>query len=128
MLNVVYDGQCAFCRRLVRAAVALDVRHRLQFHDASNRTAVTAAFPTLAGADLDQAMFVVADDGSTYRGFFAVRRILRTSPLTWLLLPVFHLPLSGRLGPRLYGWVARNRYRFGCESELCDVPASRSDR
>jgi predicted DCC family thiol-disulfide oxidoreductase YuxK len=82
----------------------------------------------LAGADLDNAMFVVAEDGSTYRGFFAVRRMLRVSPLTWLLLPIFYLPLSGRLGPRLYAWVARNRYRLGCEGELCDVPAPRGQR
>ena len=128
MLHVVYDGQCGFCRRLLRAAVALDVRHRLQLHDATHRAAVAARFPVLAGADVDNAMFVVAEDGSTYRGFFAVRRILRVSPLTWLLLPIFHLPLSGRLGPRLYAWVARNRHRLGCESELCDVPAPRGQR
>jgi predicted DCC family thiol-disulfide oxidoreductase YuxK len=127
-MHVVYDGQCGFCRRLLRAAVALDVRHRLQLHDATHRAAIAARFPMLEGADLDHAMFAVTDDGAVYRGFFAVRRILRASPLTWLLLPIVHMPLSGRLGPRLYDWVARNRYRFGCESGLCDVPASRAER
>jgi len=123
MLHLIYDGQCTFCRRSLRVCVALDVRRRLRLHDATDREAVLARFPTLAGADFDNAMFAVAPDGRVYRGFFAFRRILRASPLTWPLLPFFYLPFSGTLGPRVYAWVARNRYRFGCESTVCEAPA-----
>ncbi|HEY6360243.1 MAG TPA: DUF393 domain-containing protein, partial [Vicinamibacterales bacterium] len=117
MLHLIYDGQCDFCRRLLRICVALDVRRRLQLHDATHRAVIAAEFPVLAGADFDSAMFVVTDDGAVYRGFFAFRRILRASPLTWPLLPLFYLPPSGKVGPRVYAWVARHRHRFGCTSE-----------
>ena len=67
-------------------------------------------------------MFAVAPDRSVTRGFFAFRRILWESPLMWLLIPLFYLPGSGVIGPRVYAWVARNRRRFGCESEVCEMP------
>jgi len=82
----------------------------------------TVAFPQLAGADFENAMFAVAPDGSVTRGFFAFRRIAREVPLMWPLLVLLYLPGSGPIGPRVYAWVARNRGRFGCESEVCDLP------
>jgi predicted DCC family thiol-disulfide oxidoreductase YuxK len=128
MLHLIYDGQCGFCRRSLRLCVALDVRRRLRLHDATDRAAVVARFPMLADADFDDAMFAVAPDGRVYRGFFAFRRVLRESPLMWPLLPIFYLPFSGTLGPRAYGWVARNRHRLGCESNVCELPARVSPR
>ena len=125
MLHLVYDGQCRFCQRTLRVCAALDVRRRLQAHDATNRAAIVARFPMLGGADFDNALFAVTEDGIVFRGFFAVRRILRESPLTWILLPFFHLPYSGRVGQRVYGWIARNRYRLGCQSDFCQVDADR---
>jgi hypothetical protein len=59
------------------------------------------------------------------RGFFAFRRILWESPLMWPLIPLFYFPGAGIVGPRVYAWVARNRRRFGCESDVCELPAVR---
>jgi predicted DCC family thiol-disulfide oxidoreductase YuxK len=122
MLHVIYDGQCGFCVRSLKACRALDVRGALRFHDANARQQVASSFPELAGADFENAMFAVAPDRSVTRGFFAFRRILWESPLMWLLIPLFYLPGSGVIGPRVYAWVARNRRRFGCESEVCEMP------
>lgn len=121
-VHVIYDGQCDFCVRALRLARAVDVWGRLRFHDAHDRQAVERAFPALAGADLDEAMYAVTAEGAIARGFFAFRRMMWLSPLTWPLLPLFYLPGSGLVGPRIYAWIARNRHRFGCRSQICALP------
>ena len=125
MLHVIFDGQCGFCVRSLKVCRALDVRRALRFHDANARQQVYASFPELTDADFENAMFVVAPDRSVTRGFFAFRRILWVSPLMWPLIPLFYLPGASIIGPRVYAWVARNRSRFGCESDLCEMPAAR---
>lgn len=122
MLDVIYDGRCGFCVRSLKVCRALDVRSALRFHDANARQQVLAVFPELAGADFENAMFVVAPGRRVTRGFFAFRRILWESPLMWPLLPLFYVPGSGALGPRVYAWVSSNRRRFGCESDVCQRP------
>jgi predicted DCC family thiol-disulfide oxidoreductase YuxK len=121
-VHVIYDGQCDFCVRALRVARALDVFGRLRFHDAHDRQAIEAAFPALAGADLDEAMYSVTARGAIDRGFFAFRRMMRLSPLTWPLLLLVYLPGAGLIGPRIYTWIARNRHRFGCRSQICTRP------
>ena len=128
MLNVIYDGQCGFCIRSLRICKALDVRHRLRFHDANARQQVNAAFPELANADVEHAMFAVTPDRRVHRGFFAFRQVARVSPLMWPALLLLYLPGSSWLGPRIYAWIARNRSRFGCESEVCELPPPNGGR
>ena len=125
MLHVIYDGQCGFCVRSLKVCRALDVRRALRFHDANARPQVFAQFPELSDADFENAMFAVGPDRRVTRGFFAFRRILWESPLMWPLIPLFYFPGTGIVGPRVYAWVARNRRRFGCESDVCEVPAVR---
>ena len=122
MLDVIYDGHCGFCVRSLKVCRALDVRHAFRFHDANARPRIFASFPELASADFENAMFAVASDRTVTRGFFAFRRMTWESPLMWPLIPLFYLPGAGIIGPRVYAWVARNRRRFGCESEVCEMP------
>jgi predicted DCC family thiol-disulfide oxidoreductase YuxK len=127
MLHLVYDGDCGFCRRALAVAQRVDFGRRIRLHDATDRDAIRGEFPELANADLDDAMFAIDDGHVVTRGFFAFRRLAWESPLTWPLLVLFYLPGSGILGPRAYAWVARNRRRFGCESDVCEsrVPPHR---
>lgn len=122
MLDVVYDGQCGFCIRSLRICQALDVRRQLRFHDANARQRVDAAFPELKSADFENAMFTVKSNRQVHRGFFAFRQVALVSPLMWMALPLLYFPGSSWLGPKIYAWVARNRSRFGCESEVCEMP------
>jgi predicted DCC family thiol-disulfide oxidoreductase YuxK len=124
MLDVIYDGQCGFCVRSLKVCRALDVGRALRFHD-SHAPKIRTTFPELKTADFENAMFAVAPDRSVTRGFFAFRRILWESPLMWPLIPLFYLPGSASIGPRVYAWVARNRRRFGCESDVCELPRAR---
>jgi predicted DCC family thiol-disulfide oxidoreductase YuxK len=128
MLHVIFDGQCGFCIRSLKVCRTLDVRGALRFHDSNRRSEVLSAFPELALADFDDAMFAVGPDRTVTRGFFAFRRILWVSPLMWPLLPLFYFPGTGRIGPMVYAWVARNRHRLGCSTDACELPSPRSGR
>jgi len=125
MLDIIYDGRCGFCVRSLKVCRALDLRRALRYHDANARQQIAARFPELGRADFENAMFAVAPDRSVTRGFFAFRRILWESPLMWPLIPVFYFPGAAVIGPRVYAWVARNRRRFGCESDVCELPPVR---
>jgi predicted DCC family thiol-disulfide oxidoreductase YuxK len=126
MLQVIYDGQCSFCVRSLSVLRRLDVLGRMRSYDANDRATLESRFPMLRGADVENAMYVVAENGRVYRGFFAFRRLIWSSPLTWLLIPLFYFPGSAFLGMRIYAWVAENRRRLGCESQVCENPTSSS--
>lgn len=120
-IDVVYDGGCGFCVRALAAVRTLDSRGALLLHDARDRPAIMVRFPSLREADLDDAMFVVANDG-IYRGFFAFRRLAWMGPLAWPFLLAFYFPGASWLGPRVYAWIAANRRRLGCRSAVCELP------
>jgi predicted DCC family thiol-disulfide oxidoreductase YuxK len=126
MTDIIYDGDCGFCRRALRLFARVDVWHRLRLHDARRRDDLLAAFPGLAGADLDDAMYVVTRERRVYRGFFAFRRLIWNSPFTWPLVALFYFPGAATVGPRVYAQVARNRRRLGCDSDGCAPPPDRS--
>ena len=130
MIDVVYDGDCAFCRRSLNLFRGIDLWHRIRWHDGNHRDQVHSGFPELADADLEAAMFAVTADRRVHRGFFAVRCMMWESPLTWPLLLLFYFPGAAIAGPRLYAVVARNRRRLGCASDVCEPshPHARSHR
>jgi predicted DCC family thiol-disulfide oxidoreductase YuxK len=119
-LNIIYDGRCEFCIRALHIVRALDLNGSCRFHD-SHSPQTLAQFPALREVNLEEAMYLVVPDEPLREGFFAFRRLLWSNPLTWALIPIFYFPGASLLGPRLYAWVARNRYRFGCHSDICDL-------
>lgn len=127
LLHVIYDGRCAFCVRTLGVLGALGLRRRMLCHD-SHRAETALSFPELEGRDVRDAMYVVVAGEPPYRGFYAFRRLLRASPWLWALLPLCYLPGAGLVGTRAYAWVARNRMRFGCRSDLCALPPGPRDR
>jgi predicted DCC family thiol-disulfide oxidoreductase YuxK len=121
--HLIYDGNCDFCVKVLRLFAALDVRHRLVFHDARRQSTVLARFPQLRGADLDDAMFAVRGDVVS-RGFYAFRQLIWQSPFTWALVPVFYAPGVSLLGRRVYRWIASRRHTLGCGAS-CAAPVRR---
>lgn len=114
MLDVIYDGQCRFCKRSLDRVERLARRPLLRLHDANDREMIRARFPMLADEDTDHAMFVVTSRGEVFRGFFAYRRMLWESRRLYAFLPLFYAPGAALVGPWIYAWVARNRRHFGC--------------
>ncbi len=121
-LDIVYDGHCGFCMRSLNVVKALDIYEKLRLHD-SHDPAILQHFPELRRVDLGEAMYALAKDEAPYAGFFAFRRLIWTSPLTWILLPIFYFPGAAFFGPRVYAWVARNRSKFGCRTTACELPS-----
>jgi predicted DCC family thiol-disulfide oxidoreductase YuxK len=119
-LNIIYDGQCGFCVRSLQIVRRLDLYGTLRFYD-SHRPETAATFPVLSGVNVDEAMYTIVQGEPLYTGFFAFRRLVWNSPITWMLLLVFYFPGAGFFGPRIYAWIARNRNSFGCQSNVCDL-------
>jgi len=90
-LDVVYDGGCAGCRRLVSLLGDLDVARTARFvdladgaHDHRRSTACTS--------------FGVVDARRTTAGFDAFRRLAWVLPAAWPMLPLLYVPGVRRLG------------------------------
>lgn len=128
-LKVFMDGGCPFCQAVQAKVEGFDTRLRLEFVD-YNDPAVAAQTP-FSRDQLDQEMHVLAPDGSWHVGFAGWVVVLRALPrLAWLgwLLGMFPVRL---VGPSLYRWIARHRYRLPgfpqpCRSDVCAVPGSNS--
>ncbi len=106
--------------------LAMDLFETIRLFDNRSQDEIASRFPMLAAADLNDAMYVVTEDGALYGGFHAFRRIIWSSPFTWLFVPLFYLPGSVFFGERAYAWVARNRRRIGCVSASCELPDARN--
>jgi len=122
-VNVIFDGQCDFCIRSLELVRACDRAGLIRFHDAHDQQTFIE-FAELQGADVENAMYAVAEGEPPYRGYFAFRRLLWTNPLFKLLLPLFYFPGTGWAGPWIYSAIAQNRTRLGCRSGFCALPAT----
>ncbi len=123
--EILTDGACPFCRWTRARIEPFDTAGRLRFLDYNDpEVASQAPFPR---AELDQEMHVRSPDGSWSAGFAAWVVILRVLPplawLGWLL----GTTMFRHAGPKLYRWIARNRYRLPgspppCRADVCAPP------
>jgi predicted DCC family thiol-disulfide oxidoreductase YuxK len=120
--HVLYDGRCSFCGKVVDLLIKANRPGKLEAVRSQDRARIASDFPAINPADLEKAMYVVGPKGGIFRGFFAFRRLMSTTPWFWPLLPVFYFPGAGWIGPVIYAWVARNRSRMGCEGDACVLP------
>ena len=120
--QVLYDGQCAFCRKSVELLRRLDWLHQLTYGDARDLTHLPAG-ASLEAARLLEEMHVLTPDRHVYHGFGALRWLAWRLPLLWPLAPFLYIPGVPALGQRLYLWVARNRFRLvPCHGGVCTLP------
>lgn len=118
--TVIYDGLCPLCVRTMVVLDYLDLQSRLRFVDLEREPALTAS----AGAAVDEARHVIHvrdSAGHVTRGFFAFRELARALAPLWPIRPLLYLPSADRIGPWVYGVVARNRKRRRCRVETCAV-------
>jgi predicted DCC family thiol-disulfide oxidoreductase YuxK len=136
MTVAIYDGNCVICNTTRRIVRAFDWLNRVEFIDLHDRQVVDARYPEIDHEKAMGEIHVIADNGAIYAGFRGTRRMLRDLPLGLPLWAVLRLPVIGDwLGPRLYRFIARNRYAinrfFGvdleaeqddCEDGVCKIP------
>jgi predicted DCC family thiol-disulfide oxidoreductase YuxK len=127
--QVLYDGQCAFCRKSVDLLRRLDWLHRLTYVNARDPGQLPAGAP-LQPERLLQEMHLLTPTGQhVYHGFGAFRWIAWRLPLLWPLAPLLYVPGVSALGQRLYLWIARNRFRLvPCHGGVCTLPPRQSTR
>jgi predicted DCC family thiol-disulfide oxidoreductase YuxK len=113
--TVIFDGDCGLCRRSLKVLRATDILKKFVYVDFHREDIIQSQFPALVGSDFEHAMYAVDPSGKSYRGFFAFKRLIWGSPILWLLIPVFYFPGASFLGPKIYGWVARNRKHMYCK-------------
>ncbi len=133
MITALYDGYCVICQSTRRVVKALDWFNRVEFLDLHETQQVQARYPGMNHAAMMGEIHVITSQQQVFAGFNGTRRMLRELPLgfpVWLLL---QLPGMNWLGPKLYGWIARNRYAvnrfFGvqlpdddCVDGVCKIP------
>ena len=120
--QVLYDGQCAFCRKSVALLRRLDWLGRLTYVDARGPSRLPPG-ASLDPARLLEEMHVLTPDRQVYHGFGALRWLAWRLPPLWALAPLLYIPGVPALGQRLYLWVARNRFRLvPCHGGVCTLP------
>ncbi|MGH7753201.1 MAG: thiol-disulfide oxidoreductase DCC family protein [Gemmatimonadales bacterium] len=114
---LIYDGECAFCRRWVERIRRWDRRHAIDavpFQDAAR----VARFG-IPKADLHAAMHLVLPDGRAFAGGAAAPEILKLLPGKRWLAWGFGVPGVLWVATRLYRWIAKRRHRLSCGSHVC---------
>lgn len=124
---VLYDGDCAFCRRSVRILQSLDWFGRFSFLSARDTANLPQVSVPLDPQKLLEEMHVVPPGRDrAYAGFSAFRwmawRMLPTLPLA----PFLYIPGALWIGNRIYRAVARNRFDLvPCDDGGCKVPLAK---
>lgn len=96
-LDVVYDGGCGGCRRLVSLLGDLDVAHTARFVDVADGAHGGDRRPTACTS------FGVVDARGTSAGFDAFRRLAWVLPAAWPVIPLLYAPGVRRLGRAIRG-------------------------
>ena len=124
---VLYDGDCPLCRKTTSILKRLDWLHRLGFHNCRDTAGIPANSAHLDPARMIREMHVLTPDRTVaHAGFRAVRWISGRIPLLWPLYPLLFIPGMGRLGQRVYLWIARNRFHLvPCHDGVCTIAPKR---
>jgi predicted DCC family thiol-disulfide oxidoreductase YuxK len=124
---LLYDGECALCRKGVAQLKRLDWFGVLRYADGRDRANLPSTDPPLNPDRLLEEMHLVPPTGGqVYHGFGAFRWLAWRLPLLWPLAPFLYVPGVPSLGQRLYLWVARNRFRLvPCHGGVCTLPRRR---
>lgn len=110
---LIYDEACPICQRGMRWVDRRALPGRFEFLPCQSLER-RRRFPWMDEADCLEAMQVVLADGRVLPGASGIPEILRRLRGWRWLVAMFRLPGVGWLAPRVYGWVARNRYTISC--------------
>ena len=107
-MEMIYDGNCGFCKRSMAWLLAFDGLGQVSIRDYRAEPS-----PVVPDELVDKALYVVVDGRFAMPGFEAYRFVVLRVPGLWWLVPFFYIPfLSRPVGTRCYNWVAANRMRL----------------
>lgn len=120
---VLFDDHCRICRAFARILTRLDRGRRMElvgFTDAI-RSGLDRGF----SHDAFHQSFHVLDEGRRWSGPEAIPQVLDRIPGGGRLVRALRrVPGADRINRKVYGWVARNRYRLGCGRPGCSLHPS----
>lgn len=117
---ILFDGVCNLCNASIDFVVKTDKKR--QFRIASLQSELGQfILETLDLPADDFDSFVLVDGGKVYQKSTAAIRVMSSFGGLWSLMSVFLL-VPGFLRNAVYGWVARNRYRWFGKKETCRLP------
>jgi predicted DCC family thiol-disulfide oxidoreductase YuxK len=107
-MEMIYDGNCGFCKRSMAWFLAFDGLQQIQI-----RNFRTSSSPVVSDERVEKALFLVVPDQRALPGFDAYRYVVLRVPGLWWLVPLFYVPVfSGLFGRPIYNWIAANRSRL----------------
>jgi predicted DCC family thiol-disulfide oxidoreductase YuxK len=123
---VIFDGECGLCQSSVQFMLRNDPREVLRF--ASRQSAAGQELLVRCGfADASPNSVVLVEGNRASTQSTAVLHIARYLRFPWNLVSVFAV-VPAPLRDAVYGWVARNRFRFSTKSAACRLPTERERR
>ena len=122
-LTVLFDGSCNLCRASATRVQRFDRANRIEFLDVNDPGALQR-FPQVNREEALRWMQAVDSNGKVFSGSDAWVRIGALLPgwklVAWILL----IPGIHWIAGKVYGWIARNRYRWNravCEDGTCSL-------
>ncbi|HVI43334.1 MAG TPA: thiol-disulfide oxidoreductase DCC family protein [Chitinophaga sp.] len=119
---ILFDGVCNFCN----ASINFVIRHDRKgyFHFAPLQSAVAAQLgQQYHFSPSALSSVVLVENGKAYTKSGAALHIAKRLPLPWKLAFIF-IVVPPFIRDRVYGWIARNRYRWFGKQEACMVPTA----
>ena len=117
---LLFDGVCNLCHGSVQFIIPRDPRKKFQF--ASLQSSVGQRLLEEHGLDPNYSKsLVLLEDGRAHLGGKAAAKIAGKLKWPWKVFGIFQI-LPGWLLDPVYGWVARNRYRWFGKKEACPLP------
>ncbi|MGQ0644036.1 MAG: thiol-disulfide oxidoreductase DCC family protein [Elusimicrobiota bacterium] len=106
---LVYDGDCAFCRRWARRLRAV-TKSRADYAPYQEAAAI---FPEIPRGDFEKSIQLIGPDGSVTSGAEAAYRTLALVPAGIPFLRLYErAPFFAALSEKIYGFVSRHRHRL----------------
>jgi predicted DCC family thiol-disulfide oxidoreductase YuxK len=107
-MEMIYDGNCGFCKRSMAWFLAFDGLRQIQIRNFRTRSSAV-----VSNQRMEKALYLVLPDERSLPGFDAYRYAVLRVPGLWWLLPFFYVPVLSRFfGRPIYNWVAGNRGRL----------------
>lgn len=123
--QLIYDGQCGFCRASLKRLKAIDVFHVIDEVDYHQVPDLKKIHPSLTKEMTEKKMYLLDQKSQLFSGFYAFRHLSLNLPILWLLIPVLYFPGMGIIGAFVYSLIAHNRkylaFKKSCQNDSCSV-------
>ncbi|MBV8726518.1 MAG: DUF393 domain-containing protein [Candidatus Eremiobacteraeota bacterium] len=114
MIQIYYDGRCAFCVKAINYVHKLDQAGALAFHDANDTQNMRRVYEaTGLLPDFSRSMWALSDR-TLYKGYDAFMVSFKAVPRLRRLGVLMDVPPVKIVGRVAYRIIARNRSRLGC--------------